>query len=213
METRKRTIVYIDGFNLYYRALKGTPYKWLALDAFCRKLLPKNDIVRVKYFTARVSARPNDPEQPTRQQMYLRALRTLPELDIIEGSFLSNAVWRPQVIDRERRTLGEPVLVYRTEEKGSDVNLASHLLTDACQGAFEVAVIVSSDTDFLLPITLVRQVMSKPVGVIYPSAWNSPELKRVASFYRAVRTLALRGCQLPPTLEDEVGGIRKPESW
>ncbi len=47
MPERKKTIVYIDGFNLYYRALKGTPYKWLDLDAFCRKLLPKNDVIGI----------------------------------------------------------------------------------------------------------------------------------------------------------------------
>ena len=213
MAERKRTIVYIDGFNLYYRALKGTPYKWLDLDAFCRKLLPKSDIVRVKYFTARVSARPNDPEQPTRQQMYLRALATLPNLDIIEGSFLSNAVRLPRVVDRERRTLGESVLVYRTEEKGSDVNLASHLLTDACRGAFEVAVIVSNDSDFLLPITMVQEVMGKPVGVAYPSERISPRLKEAASFVRKIRRSVLRDCQFPPTLKDTVGVIRKPKGW
>ena len=35
------THVYIDGFNLYYGALKGTPYKWLDLEALCRKLMPR----------------------------------------------------------------------------------------------------------------------------------------------------------------------------
>jgi hypothetical protein len=34
-----RTIVYIDGFNLYYGAVKGTPYKWLDLKSVCQKLL------------------------------------------------------------------------------------------------------------------------------------------------------------------------------
>lgn len=51
------TIVYIDGFNLYYGAVKGTRYKWLDLEALCRRLLPKDNIAQIRYFTAQVSAR------------------------------------------------------------------------------------------------------------------------------------------------------------
>ena len=80
--------VYIDGFNLYYGCLKGTPYKWLDLDALCRRLLPKHEIQRIRYFTALVSARPGDPQQPIRQEIYLRALRTIPHLSIHLGRFL-----------------------------------------------------------------------------------------------------------------------------
>jgi hypothetical protein len=71
------TGVYVDGFNLYYGALKGTQHKWLDLEALSRRLLPKDQIVVVRYFTALVSARPSDPNQPVRQQAYLRALDTL----------------------------------------------------------------------------------------------------------------------------------------
>lgn len=59
------TIVYIDGFNLYYGALRGTPYKWLDLEALSQRLLPKDDVHLVRYFTARITARPDDPQQHT----------------------------------------------------------------------------------------------------------------------------------------------------
>ena len=55
------TIVYIDGFNFYYGAVKGTPYKWLDLDRLCRLILPRGNIVKIRYFTARISARTGDP--------------------------------------------------------------------------------------------------------------------------------------------------------
>ena len=71
-----KTYVYVDGFNLYYGAVKDTPYKWLNPQKLCDLLLPNHNITKIKYFTARISARPNDPDQPTRQQFYLRALRT-----------------------------------------------------------------------------------------------------------------------------------------
>ncbi len=52
-----RTHVYIDGFHLYYGLLRGTPYRWLDLERFCDGLLPKNDVQKIYYFTAKVDAR------------------------------------------------------------------------------------------------------------------------------------------------------------
>ena len=67
-------IVYVDGFNLYYGALKRTPYKRLDLGRLCTTMLPDDQIVAIKYYTARISARPGNPRGPNDQQMYLRAL-------------------------------------------------------------------------------------------------------------------------------------------
>lgn len=60
------TFVYVDAFNLYYGSVKGTPYKWLDISSLCRILLPRHSIARIKYFTALVDPRPDDPDQPTR---------------------------------------------------------------------------------------------------------------------------------------------------
>ena len=81
-----KTNIYIDGFNLYYGCIKDTPYHWLNLAEMCRLLLPKDKIQRIKYFTALVTSRPNDPDQPLRQRVFLRALQTIPNLEIILGS-------------------------------------------------------------------------------------------------------------------------------
>lgn len=71
-----RTIVYVDGFNLYYGAVKGTPYKWLDLGALFRSLLSaQNHITAIRYYTAIVSPRPNDPSIPIRQMAYLNAIK------------------------------------------------------------------------------------------------------------------------------------------
>lgn len=69
-----KTLVYVDAFNLYYGAVKDTPYKWLDLQALFQVMIPRNTVTCIKYFTARVRPRPGDPDQPTRQLMYLRAL-------------------------------------------------------------------------------------------------------------------------------------------
>ena len=47
-----RAIIYVDGFNLYYGSLKGTPYRWLDLHRLATLMLPEQDVAAVKYFTA-----------------------------------------------------------------------------------------------------------------------------------------------------------------
>ena len=147
-----KTVVYIDGFNLYYGAVRKTPYKWLDVPAVCRKLLPRHDIVRIKYFTARVAGRASDPDQPNRQQTYLRALQTLPNFDIVYGHFLSNRVRMPVADAPPGAQRYETVI--KTEEKGSDVNLATHLVADAFRQRFEAAVLITNDSDLTEPVRI-----------------------------------------------------------
>ena len=206
-----RTFVYIDGFNLYYGAVKGTPYKWLDIDKMCQLLLPKHQILRIKYFTARVSARPTDPDQPTRQQALLRALATLPRVETIFGHFLTNEVMMPLA--------GCPsgaqryAKVIKTEEKGSDVNIATHLLRDGYQGAYDAAVLVTNDSDLLEPVRIVRQELGKVVGILNPHPNPSRVLLRHASFIKPVRKGVLAASQFPPTLQDSQGTVTKPAVW
>ena len=91
---KPRTIIYIDGFNLYYGALKGTKFKWLDLQTLFHKLLGEHHtITEIKYFTARISAREGDSDAPNRQDAYLKALEThIPNISIHYGHFLTNLV-------------------------------------------------------------------------------------------------------------------------
>ncbi|HUZ14333.1 MAG TPA: NYN domain-containing protein [Caulobacteraceae bacterium] len=203
-----RTRVYIDGFNLYYGCLKGAPYKWLNPLALCIALLPKNQSDLVRYFTAKVSARPNDPDQPMRQQTYLRALATMPQITIHLGHFLTHEVTMPDAAAWARGQ-HRPVHVIKTEEKGSDVNLATHLLMDA----FGMAVIVSNDSDLKEPIKLVRERFGKGIGILNPQAKVSRALQPLAHFIKPVRPGALRNAQFPDQLADAVGVFQKPARW
>lgn len=166
---RLRTCVYIDGFNLYYGALRKTSFRWLDLDAFCRLLLPKNDIRKIKYFTARVTARPGKPDTAVRQQTYLRALGTLANVEVYFGHYLSHVRRLPLAApgggvlrDASGKVLFADVL--REEEKGSDVNLAAHLIHDAHCGEFDVGVVITNDSDLATPIELVTRDLGLPCG-------------------------------------------------
>lgn len=118
-----KTNFYVDGFNLYYGAVRGTPYKWLDLHRLFSLILPKAQINRIRYFTALLVPRASDPDQPQRQQMYIRALNTLPNLSVHYGSFMVNATMMP--LFSPPSTGPRSVRVWKTEEKGSDVNLAT----------------------------------------------------------------------------------------
>lgn len=203
------TWVYIDGFNLYYGAVKDTPYKWLDPQRMCAMLLHDHEITRIKYFTARVSGRSDDPGKPTRQQIYLRALQTLPNLEIVFGRFLSHDVMMP---------LAQPTpggsrfaRVIKTEEKGSDVNIAAHLINDGYKKRYAAAVIVTNDSDLLEPIKIVRVELGLPVGVLNPHKNpTSRVLTQQASFVRQIRQGVLAASQFPDVLTDTHGEFHKP---
>ncbi len=201
--------IYVDGFNLYYGAVRRTPYKWLNIADMCRVMMPNDDINRIRYFTALVDPRPNDPDQLTRQKTFLRALQTIPNLSIHYGHFLSHTVdmhLAPPANGTAR--------VIKTEEKGSDVNLATYLLADGFKNDYEVAVVISNDSDLCEPIRVVRYELGKPVGVLSPYKQHpSVDLRKVANFFKGIRANTLARCQFPQTLTDAHGSFSKPATW
>ncbi len=263
-----RIYVYIDGFNLYY-AIKNTPYKWLDVKRFSENILPAKldaSIQKVRYFTARVSGS-TDIGSPRRQQVYFNALKTVPEIQIHPGHFLSKTVWRPVIglpiaedvihLDKplfikegtykvteqdmsNERVLGvvkdwsklsrtekrvfykrkQPVPderslvaeVHTMEEKGSDVNLAVHLLNDAWKGLFDMAVVVTNDTDLKEPISIVVKERQLPVAVVNPTINKTPAagLKGAASTVWHVRKDHYLNSQFPETIHD---GLSRPVEW
>ena len=206
-----RTYVYVDAFNLFYGCLKGRPHKWLNLAALCRhQLQPHHVIVRIKYFTALVSAR-DDPDRPNRQQLYLRALRTIPEVRIYFGKFQTHERRMPAVVPPGvKQTYAT---VSWTNEKGSDVNLATHLLSDAYEGRFAAAVVITGDSDLVAPIRLVAQNLGLTVGILNPQHRASRSLVRAATFYERIRPGTLAASVFPDQLTDSKGVFHKPPSW
>lgn len=105
------------------------------------------------------------------------------------------------------------VKVIKTEEKGSDVNIAAHLVNDGHRGRYEVAVLVTNNSDLLEPLKIVRYELNLPVGVINPQKKASRVLSKHASFIKPIRTWALKKSQFPPMLVDANGMFHKPASW
>lgn len=205
--------VYVDGFNLYNRCLKDTPYKWLDIRALIHALsFTSGQLVLIRYFTAHLSNRPSDPGISQRQQTYLRALRTLPELTIHLGQFKPREV-KGALIDERTRRPGRVVTVQKFEEKGSDVNIASYMLADGFMGVYDSPILISNDSDLSAPIQLIREKIGKPVGLVSPEKYHMTELAKYASYKRKIRSEHLAASQFPPVLVDQHGTFKKPPSW
>lgn len=231
-----RTILYVDGFNFYYTRLRPNPrFKWLNLKKLGEEILsPPATLVGVKYYTARVSGRQN-PASPRDQQLYLNALATVPEIETYFGNFLSSEKWSHLVKPPKAKPNGyvwntpypDAVWVSKTEEKGSDVNLASHLVRDALTDRFDQALVLSNDTDLIEPIRIAVQEAGKRVGLLCPIAPNSPinprtgrppaaspSLKAVASFCLYIHNAHLNRSLFPPTIILPNGSaLKKPLDW
>ena len=204
-----RANVYVDGFNLYH-ALRDTPYKWLDLRKLARFLLPNDRIHRIRYFTSRIHV-PRDQSKEQDQQIYIRALETLPRLSVHYGTCRTDVEFLPRAGGRP----GQHDLVIERKEKGSDVNLASMLLADGFRGDYEVAAVISDDSDLVLPIKIVTKQLRLPVGLLKPVRRGlfAVELGQAATFYKPIRKGVLAASQFPPQLTDANGTISKPSTW
>ena len=201
-------ICYIDGLNLYY-GLKSKGWRrfyWLDLRRLALNLLISNQgLEAVRYFTARVSSTPRDQLKPVRQNTYLEALATLPDLTIHLGHFLMKK--------RYCRNCGN--IWQAPEEKMTDVNIAVELLSDAYDDRFDMAIIVSGDSDLTGPVRSVRtRYPDKRVIVAFPPGRHSVDLSRSASAYFTIGRKKLRDSQLPETVVRTDGyALTRPASW
>jgi hypothetical protein len=200
-----RVIAYIDGFNLYYglKAKIWQRYYWLDLCKMVRSLLqPTQTLVSVKYFTARVD---QPPEKKARQDSYLDALGTLTDLEIIYGRYQFD----PFTCYKCSKTYQIP------HEKMSDVNLATELLSDAFQNAYDTALIISADADLVPPIKKNKTLFSnKRVMVFFPPERRSAELAGAAHRALPIYEKYFAENQFPEEITRKDGFvIKRPSKW
>ena len=205
-----RTAIYIEGFNLYYGAVRHTECKWLNPKLLCQNILqPQHNIVSVVFCTARVKSTPDNPDAPIRQSTYIKALEAyIPELSVVYGNFSENKQ-KCRPVDPE---YGEWIRVFRIEEKGSDVNLAVRLVSAAYKNEFDCAIVVSNDSDLADAMRVARDECQKSIGLFTP--WRrhaSKQLMRYCSFQRTSRKSTLTKSQLPNPIPET--GIYKPTNW
>jgi uncharacterized LabA/DUF88 family protein len=207
------TYVYIDGWNLYYGAIKSTPYRWLDLHALSCNLLNRGYCVRkVRYFTARVDDRPDDLQQSQRQDAYIRALRTIPEIEVHFGRFATNV--KRVRLAKPRSNGAKTVEAIITEEKGSDVMLATNLVWDSAHKCMAAALVISNDSDLQESLNMARKLGVKVI-TCNPHDHKKQPLHLSGDETRNLRKRHLGKSLLPTEIRDKKGKliVARPPRW
>lgn len=198
--------VYIDGFNLYHglKSKHGRRFLWLDLEVVAQRLLrPGQQLVSVQYFTASIR---NDPPAQARQNAYIGSLRAATNVDVVLGRF-----------QEKQRTCFQCGSVWRTyEEKETDVNIAVAMLEDGVNEMFDVAVILSADSDLCPAVrALARLRPQKRVIAVFPPHRRSDDLRRAVAASFTLGDAIIRQSQLPATVTDAASGTtyQRPTRW
>ena len=213
----QKVITYIDGFNLYYglREKGWRKYYWLNLSDLSRNLLkPDQELAKVKYFTARISG--GDKSMPDhirkmmgakqkRQALFLEALSTLDDLSIYEGSYLAKLVKCNSCSNTW----------FSHEEKMTDVNIATELLIDAYDNNFDVALLISGDSDLVPPIKALKlKYPEKRTVAAFPPERASERLQKAVDAFFTISASKLRKSVFPEKVMKKDGFIlTRPSEW
>lgn len=222
---------------------RGVPgWRWLDVRGLAQRVVAtrrswsQGELTRIVYCTARVDARTN-LEGHRDQDIYLKALLESCSVDHIEyGSYVARvkrallatpdnkhrpvpttSSWPVMVRDANGRDVPDAqfmVQVMNLEEKGSDVNVATHLVLDAARGAVDAAVVISNDSDLRLPLHEARRII--PVGLVNPGkGYCAGALRGAAAdgvgnhWWYQLNEGDVLACQLPPA----VGPYVRPNGW
>jgi hypothetical protein len=209
VKAKPRVIVYIDGLNLFYGALQQAPsVKWLDVERLCKLLRPNDDLRLIKYFSAPVAGSAD-------QAVYLRALATLPQVQVILGKFKRKNV--------KCGVIGCPHSSSKwftvPEEKRTDVNIAVSMVDDAYQDACDHFVVMSGDSDLVPGLATVRQRFANKTITVYVPSRNpiraaAVELRAAAHRARELPLILLAKAQFPNSFSNGSGGVlTRPAAW
>lgn len=221
-EVLVRTIVYVDGYNLYYGLLRGSNAKWLDLyRLFNSYVLDSSaELLEVRYYTAPVLSRmSDDTESGSRQRTYLQALRKMPsgKVEIIEGRIQQSTPYQRLVTPIPEAPNLKKVQVYDFNEKKSDVNLASDMITGAWTKSYDQLVLCSNDSDHQGAFAAIRKHHPQiRIGLVAPIKGNdsrhiSKDLSMYSNWAKILSPVHLANAQLPEKIPHT--SIHKPESW
>jgi uncharacterized LabA/DUF88 family protein len=201
---KERVIAYVDGFNLYFGLIEsGLDYcKWLDLNKLVNRLLkPNQELVRLKYFTSRIN---NDPDKQKRQSIYLEAIESL-GINIYYGNFERKAI--------ECHRCGK--IWDNSNEKMTDVNIATNMLIDACHDMYDMAMLISGDSDLVPPIKAIHEFFpEKRVFVAFPPKRHNTSIAYVAKGSMLIGRNNLVESQFEEEITKKDGFVlRKPTEW
>lgn len=206
LESKKKVIVYVDGFNFYFglKSKQWKQYYWLDFVGFFSSFIkPYQELIEVNYF----SARPTNPAKLDRQDRLFSANLLNPRFRLHLGKYLRKNV--------TCRNCGS--IIHSFEEKETDVRLATKMLSDAYSGSCDIAILVSADSDFIPPIEAIRSINPKQkVFVYFPPDRHSTNLQNICDGYKSLdgAGLQFKSNMLPDKITKPDGYVlERPINW
>lgn len=224
-----KTIVYVDGYNLYFSRLKYTPYKWLDLfRLFQQQILhpqnPTSELECVKYYTANIKAKfaSHGEAASHAQHRYHRALESALKggtVEIIKGYYTEGRATPMRY--KEPPDKADKVEAWKLEEKQTDVNLALDLYRDAIQGTASQLVVCTNDSDIIPALRRIREDAPNVIlGLVLPHHPDyehrqpARDLEAMAHWMRRyIRDDELIAAQFPDRVPTRKKPIDKPYYW
>lgn len=201
---KERVIVYVDGFNLYFGILEAgyNNCKWLNINKLATNLLHiSQELIEIKYFTSRVS---NNPDKQKRQTTYIEALESV-GIKIFYGHY-----------QRDKTECKQCGNIWPTfHEKMTDVNIATQIMIDAFQDRYDMAMLISGDSDLVPPIRTIHELFkNKRVFVAFPPKRHNSSVALVAKGSMIIGRKKLVDSLFESEVVKKNGFIlRKPKEW
>ena len=200
----ERVVVYVDGFNMYFGMMEAglDKLRWLDLDALVKDLLlPNQQLAQVKYFTSRVS---NNPDKQKRQTTYIEALEST-GIKVYYGNYQSGSI--------ECRKCGNIWPTYN--EKMTDVNIATQILIDAYEDKYDMAMLISGDSDLVPPMKAVHELFNKKrVFVAFPPKRHNQSVALIAKGSMIIGRKKIADNQFAEEVTKKGGYVlRQPSEW
>ncbi|MBZ4671617.1 MAG: hypothetical protein JG769_1921 [Oscillospiraceae bacterium] len=158
-----RGMVFVDHMNFdialqnYYKSF-GKPTPKLDYNLLFKKIvkeIPDTDFLKTFIFAPEPDSFLMQDQNLSSYYKWIQGLKNAKYIDVIEGRYIA----RPVSLEKEM-DINDHKTYYKVE-KGTDINLAVHAISKAYFNSYDVAFIVSADTDY---ITVYRQL--KTIGKI-----------------------------------------------
>lgn len=196
---------YIDGYNLYYSLRNNAMYNllWLDIEKFCSKFLITNqELNRIYFFT---STWQEKPESEKRANNYYSAIKAVSgeKFKVIKGKFSQ----------KEHKCMNCNYEKAFVEEKWTDVNVSVKMLMGAFKQEYDIAYLISADSDYVPLVETLVGELDKDIRVLFPPNLYSEDLKKRARESKDISPNWFRECQLPEVVKAYDKEFRKPDEW
>lgn len=170
-------MIFIDGSNLYHSLKNYFKRADLDVGRFCRKIINRRELVRIYYYNARVGQK-QEPEIYKQQQAFFDGINAIPYTELRLGRLVYTNNWPS----------APPY------EKGTDVQLATDMITHSYKNNYDVAILVAGDNDFAGAVQAVKDNGKHVEVALFGKQGTSQQLRSVADRVITINARLLKDC-------------------